>query len=89
MAQPRRIRKAGALAHVHGYLAVYAEAADVLPGLLDVGRIGVQALDEAALARAQRGRHLPVAATDVNDQPAFHARGVQDLLRLLLGGGRR
>jgi len=45
-------------------------------------------VDQVAVIRAERGRQLPVAAADVNHQPAPDARGPEDGPGLLRIGGR-
>jgi len=61
--------------------------ADVPAGVRDVGGVGVEAVHEIGVARAQGRRQSPVAATQVDHQPAFDARRRQDLAGQGLGAG--
>ena len=55
-----------------------AERLDVLAGLFDVGRVGVQSLDEVALVGRKRGGQLAVAAAEMHDSPALAAGVIED-----------
>ncbi|MCX5656572.1 MAG: hypothetical protein NTY65_18195 [Planctomycetota bacterium] len=56
--------------------------------LVDVGRIGIEAVDQVTVASAQGGRQPPVAAAEVDDQAALDVDRLKNLLRQgLLGGG--
>jgi hypothetical protein len=52
----------------------------MLPGVLHIPRIGVEALDDVTVPGAQSGGQPPVAAANMNNQPILDARGV-DYLR--------
>ncbi len=67
----------------NGDLAVQAERPDVLAGLLDVLRIGVQSVNQVAVTSPQSRRRLTVAATNVHGQPALDAGRGQNLPRIL------
>ena len=51
------------------------------PRLLDVRRIGIKALDDEGVVGPQRRGQLPIAAAELNDQPALDAGSLQDVLR--------
>jgi len=59
------------------------------PGPGYVLRIGVQTLDQAALPGSQCGGQLPIAATDMNDNPAANAGGFEDIAGLIGPSVRR
>ena len=61
---------------------------DVASGPLDVGGVGVQAVHQVTIGSGQRGGQSPVAATEVDDQPAPDAGGFKDLPGGSLGVGR-
>lgn len=56
---------------------------------LDVPGVGVQPVDEVAVARAEGGGPFAVAAAKMHDESASDSRGVEGLLRegFLVGGG--
>jgi len=76
------VRQARARPPLDRHLAGQAERLDVPAGLLDVRLVGIEAVDEIGIARAECGRQFAVAAADVDDQAAGDACGVQDLFRI-------
>ena len=75
------VGQAPAVEGIHRHLPIEAERLDVLPGLLDLRTVGVQALNHTAIAGTQSRRHPAVAAAEMDDQPALDARGGEDLFR--------
>ena len=47
----------------------------MLPRPLDVGRVGIQAVDQVSVGCPQRGRQPAVAAAEVYDQAAVNPGG--------------
>jgi len=62
--------KVGAREPIHRYPPVAPELLDIPPGPGDVVCIGIQALQQVALAGAERRRQHPVAASQVDHQAA-------------------
>ena len=79
------VRQAVAGQAVDRYAAVQALGPDAGADLPDVGRVGVEPLDEEAVTVAEGRGQAAVAAAHVHDQAAFDAGGLQDALGILAG----
>lgn len=84
------VRQPVAVPLLDGNLAVQAERLDMLPRRRDVFDIGLQAVDEEAVAGPQRRRQLALASADMDDEAALNASGLQDFLGVfaVCDGGR-
>ena len=58
---------------IHGHGAVDPGFTETLTGLLDLGRVGIEAVNQIAAAGPQGFRQPAVAATEVNHQSSMHA----------------
>ena len=67
--------------HVDRYASVESEGPDALPCHRDLGRRPREAVDDEAIARAERSREIPVATPDVDDEAAGHARRRENISR--------
>ena len=65
---------------------VHSKGPDVPAGLLDLFRVGFQAVHQVALVRAQGRCQAAVATTQMDDKSALHAGGCQNPLGQLTFG---
>ena len=71
---------------LHRHLAVEAQRPDQPAGLAHALGVGLQAVNQVAIARPQRRRHPAVPTAQVNDQAALDAGGLQNPPRRLAIG---
>jgi len=76
------VRQSGADQPIDGHRPIPPLLAERVAGRSDVRRIGIEAMHQVTGASLQGGGPPGIAAAQVDDQPALHAAGGQDLSRL-------
>jgi hypothetical protein len=73
------VRQLPAVEGVHGDRSINSQGLDLLPGRSYLGGIRIQAVNQVAVIRPQRGGEFSIAATEMNDQSSGNPRRFQDL----------